>query len=318
MTVVIYRSSDASAPQLSGTAGDLIAVLDGCLVNGYGAKSAAGWAKSFTATNKGVYRQGTGSLLGYLDVDDSGPGGGGAKEARMRAYDVMTAIATGTNPFPTVAQQANGLVIRKSVTADATARPWIIIADHRTFYMFVLTGDTAGVHYCWMFGEYYTYKTSDLGRNIIIGRTTAAENNATTSSSFDGFDQSGYVGGSVAGHYLNRDVTGAAGAITAAKLADWELTNNGTASMIGILQFTNPADQRIYLAPIRVSCTSPANTLRGRMRGIWFYGHPITTVSNGDTFSGVGELAGKTFEIIKQTGNACVICMETSSTWDTN
>lgn len=36
MTVRVYRSTDFGAPQLSGEVGKLIAVLDACLVNGYG------------------------------------------------------------------------------------------------------------------------------------------------------------------------------------------------------------------------------------------------------------------------------------------
>ena len=37
----IYRSTDASAPVLTGEVGKLVDLLDACLVNGYGAKSAA-------------------------------------------------------------------------------------------------------------------------------------------------------------------------------------------------------------------------------------------------------------------------------------
>lgn len=39
MTVRIFRSTDYNAPTLSGTAGDLITVLDACLVNGYGSQT---------------------------------------------------------------------------------------------------------------------------------------------------------------------------------------------------------------------------------------------------------------------------------------
>lgn len=40
-TVCLYQSTDSGAPALSGTAGTLIAVLDACLVTGYGAVTAA-------------------------------------------------------------------------------------------------------------------------------------------------------------------------------------------------------------------------------------------------------------------------------------
>jgi hypothetical protein len=43
MTVRIYRSTDGSAPVLTGQAGKLTDLLDAILVNGYGSKTAAGW-----------------------------------------------------------------------------------------------------------------------------------------------------------------------------------------------------------------------------------------------------------------------------------
>ena len=42
MPWTVYRSDDAGAPNLTGAAGSLIAILDAVLVNGYGAKPAAG------------------------------------------------------------------------------------------------------------------------------------------------------------------------------------------------------------------------------------------------------------------------------------
>ena len=51
----VYRSDDASAPVITGTAGDLVMALDAILVNGYGAKSAAGWTIAYTGANKRAY-----------------------------------------------------------------------------------------------------------------------------------------------------------------------------------------------------------------------------------------------------------------------
>ncbi len=66
MTVTVYRSTDASAPQLSGTAGSLAAILDGCLVTGYGSKPAAGWTTAFTSGDLRSYRQGIFSVVGVI------------------------------------------------------------------------------------------------------------------------------------------------------------------------------------------------------------------------------------------------------------
>jgi hypothetical protein len=59
MTVRVYRSTDASAPVLTGQVGSLTALLDAILVNGYGALTAAGWTIAQTTTNKRGYKQNT-------------------------------------------------------------------------------------------------------------------------------------------------------------------------------------------------------------------------------------------------------------------
>ena len=74
MAVTLYRSSDGSAPgAYSNTVSSLITILDACLVNGYGAKVAAGWTKAFTGTNKAAYRNSTTppSTGFYFRVDDT-------------------------------------------------------------------------------------------------------------------------------------------------------------------------------------------------------------------------------------------------------
>lgn len=63
MTVRVYRSTDFSAPQLSGQVGTLLAVLDACLVNGFGANTITSLTQSggvATATTN-VPHQFTGS-----------------------------------------------------------------------------------------------------------------------------------------------------------------------------------------------------------------------------------------------------------------
>src|SRR4029077_17944641 len=159
---------------LSGTAGDLVNVLDKCLVAGYGSKTGAGWSKPFTGTNAAVFRQGAGNQM-YLDVNDNSPGAATAQEARVRGYETMSAVATGTGPFPTVAQSANGLFVRKSAAASGTARVWCVIADDRTFYLLIQSGDVAGQWYGVAFGDYYSFVTgTDNYRTMIIARNLEA------------------------------------------------------------------------------------------------------------------------------------------------
>src|SRR5574337_1832659 len=212
-TVVYFHSAMTGAPSLAGQAGTLIAVLDACLVNGFGAgtvdavvisggvatvtRSAghsfevgtvalisgatvsggsingrqrvlavtsstwtfdatgladqsatgtitaklapAGWTKPFSGTNLAAYKgdvTGTGCLL---RVDDTG-----GTVGRVVGYESMTDVNTGSGPFPTSTQISGGGSLGKSSTADATARPWMIFADDRTFYICVNWSVAAG------------------------------------------------------------------------------------------------------------------------------------------------------------------------------
>jgi len=318
MATTIYRSTDSSAPTLSGTAGDLIALLDACLVTGYGAKAAAGWSKPYTGTNTAVFRYGSG-LQHYLDVDDNAPGAGTGKEARVRGYETMTAVATGTNPFPTTAQATNGIFVRKSTTADATTRPWLLAADERTFYLFVQTGDSAGTYYSMGFGEFYSFVTSDPGRSVIIARGT--ENSAV--ATVEGLERLSTGLGTSAlnasgSKFLARAYTGAVGSVSS-----WSIiADSGLITAVigaGSMDYTNPADNRSYSSPVRVTETSGAATgnVRGRLRGLRAWHHAITAASDGDTIPGAVDLAGREFLVVKQSPGAGLWLIETTD-WEMN
>lgn len=318
MAVTVYRSSDASAPVLDGQVGSLINLLDKCLVAGYGAKSAAGWTKPYTGTNLAAFRQGGGNQF-YLRVNDAGPGSDGAQEARVVGYEVMSAISTGTDLFPTVAQAANGQFVRKSAAADATTRTWIVIADNRTFYLFIFSGDSANVCCGYMFGDVYSVLSGDGYRTMLIARSTEASAAAAQDKldTLTGPGNSPY--GTVGGHWMARGYTGLGGAVNFGKVSSHELSNTAAVGQ-GQMGFPNPTDGGIYVARVYLqeATTSSLNSRRGWLRGFWHQGHAIANYVNGDTFTGVGDLAGKTFLIIKATGNTGVYCMEISDTWDTS
>lgn len=144
----VYKSSDPGAPQLTGQAGSMVALLDAVLVDGYGVgagfKAAAGWTREFSGTNKRVYRNnrlmGSG---GYLRVDDA------ATDPRIcwvRAYESMTSVDAGTGPSPTPAQRVDGLLWYKSSVANATTRVWEAIATDQAVYLFVAVYPQAGTY----------------------------------------------------------------------------------------------------------------------------------------------------------------------------
>jgi hypothetical protein len=302
MAWTIYRSSDASAPALDGQAGSLITVLDGVLVTGYGTQPAAGWTKDYTGTNKATFRNGAGATSRkYYRVQDDGPGAGTTKEARIRGFDTMSDVDTGTNEFPTAAQQANAggsLVVRKSAAATSTTRTWMIAADDKTAILFIQSGDTAGRWFVTYFGETFSYKSADAQCAALIGRTT--ENVTTLYEVICWHIASTTAGLSTvaAGHFMAGSVSGV-GSVTCGKWSHpGAIVLASGSDVAGQLAYPNPADSGLILTPLFLYTTGTI-TLRGKLRGLFLPLHGSSNWTDGDTFSGTGSYAGRTFLIVE-------------------
>lgn len=317
----VYKSTDASAPTLNGTTDSLCALLQACLVDGYGAKAAAGWTAAFDGASKTAFRQGAGSMF-YLRVQDDGPGAGTFKEARIIGYETMSDVDTGTGPFPTAAQMANGLFVRKSVAADATARDWIVVADDITVYVFIKSEVAVGVAGAWLafaFGDFYSVVNADAYNCMISGRTT--ENSTSTANSVDRFAllQAAIGPGAGVGFYVARSYLGTGGSVLMTRTSNSNLLGSSTA-LLGTIPYPNPSDGGMYISKVWIgdNTTAPANSIRGWIRGFWQFMHAIASVADQDTVSGTGDFAGKTFLFIKEAASSGVYMIETSNTLDTN
>lgn len=91
-----------------------------------------GWTRAFNSgTTTAAYRQGGGAAhKRFLRVYDGNTSS--SSYFYLRAYENMTAISTGTGPFPTTAEKAgNGADI---YCGNSPARPWIIVGTPRAFY----------------------------------------------------------------------------------------------------------------------------------------------------------------------------------------
>lgn len=313
MAVTVYRWDDASAPALSATNGALISVLDACLVDGYGAKAAAGWSKAYSGTNKAAYRQGTGGNGHYLRIDNSTSN----TYPRWRGYETMSDVDTGTGPFPTDAQVSGGLYGVTSSTNDGTARPWVLIADAKRFYLYAGYNDSTGTGLgstaykpLFFFGNILTLRPADAYHTLIVAHATAAAtvNNFGTISS---------TGAAIAGHYLARinDQTGTS--LACSKASD-QRAETHTALGTANVTYPDPVTGGILLAPVFV--IEPSGYLtRGILPGLW---NPLHTLPGnpGDVFSGTttGGLNGKSFLLLdcasaSTRGRAA---LETSDTWE--
>lgn len=93
-----------------------------------------GWGKAFSGANKAAYRSSdvTGSRF-YLRLDDTD-----AQIGRVRGFETMSDVDTGTGGFPLAAQIPNGnpnLVWGKSWSAGSTPVPWTVIGDSKMFFI---------------------------------------------------------------------------------------------------------------------------------------------------------------------------------------
>ena len=324
MTVTVYRSTDASAPTLSGTAGSLLTVLDAVLVNGYGSKAAAGWSIAYTGTNKRTYTMGSGGTGSSLYIDDTGPGAGSYREARVAGFYTVTGLGAGTLQFPSTAScpiSGGYVAIRKSTTADSTARAWTIVADQNRFHMFLESGDViqTGMElaYPFFFGDIFAYGPTDVWNCLIMGRNIENSGGAN----YDGygccdFGNGGLSSGNVAvGNYMPSSWTGAGSAQWVGKYVDLasfcfgqsQLNgqassptasyNNcqmgiGTSAFPGNFPYPNSPDGAGWLAQVRVG--QPA-FFRGYVPGMYcsMHSHPY---NHNDVFTATGgQYSGKTF-----------------------
>jgi hypothetical protein len=265
-------------------------------------RAPAGWTKPFSGANKAAYRQGGGNQR-YLRVVDDGTGS--ATYARVVGYEGMSDVDTGTAAFPTDTQFSGGLYWSKSNAADATTRPWVILATDKALYLLINANNasTGLSSFGGAFVDFLSYKPGDTYNTLIIGGlSTATTNNNTL-----------YQGTSipyvVSGHYVARSYTQLGGSIGIGKHSD--IVKGATSIGAGSLTYPNPVDGGLYLAPVYLH---EPYTVRGALPGVWSPLH-LKPLNHLDTFSGGGALAGRSFLAFNMYSNAQVF-LEISNTWD--
>lgn len=323
-----YSSSDASGPgTISGVVGALLTILDACLVNGYSGKTAAGWTKPFAnTTNFGCYKQGAGAGYTLYVNDNAVVTAENADMVGWKALSAMTSpVGVGTGQFPLPAQSiTTGKVIcRKSATASATARAWTLFADSSTFYLFILTGDTAATYSSFMFGDIFSlWGNTDANRCMIIGLNGEVTTAPTLISGGVARSSNPLVTNGQQGPFLADNFAGTSGSQQAYPCGDTSKngtllnTSGGGAATNGALPTPNSSDNSYYLSPMWVMDSTWLQ--RGRLRGFYHLCHPNANFSDGMTFSGANDFAGKTFVVLVSDYSGGLICVETSNTLETN
>lgn len=288
MTIYIKRSTDGGAPALAAAAGSMITLLDYLLV------TTMGWTKPYTGTNLAAYRQPAGTNQYYLRVDDTS-----TTTARIVGYETMSDVNTGTGPFPTAAQVSGGAYLEKGAAA-----PWKMFSDGKIFYLFI---KPAANTFVTAFGDPVSYKAADAFHTLIIAQAAAGQtviNFAALSATM----------GVNTGHYVARPYTQVGTSKQVGKFSDAPRIGSTTMGSAGST-YPNPIEGSLVQAPVWISEGTVAEGTRALLPGVWCpcHDHPLT---DGDTFSGTGILAGRTFEAVDLQAVGAQQCfIETSDTW---
>ena len=133
--VTVFRHDDTGAPQLSADRkpSEILAILQACLVDGYGTKTALGWTKEFedAASFKVAYRNnvtagGTGGYVQFWSIDGTD---GNGKLVNARSALGMTGIDVFVKPSHKTATQAT----------NAGWTGWTLIGTPTAFYFIITT-----------------------------------------------------------------------------------------------------------------------------------------------------------------------------------
>ncbi|TDF32982.1 hypothetical protein EZI45_02580 [Delftia tsuruhatensis] len=215
--------------------------------------AALGWAKPFSGTNQAVYRSTDPQSLGmYLYVDDRT-----TTAASMRGYESMSAIDTGSSPFPTVAQRADGCWWAKSGTANATATRWLVVGDSRFFVdntapatSSTATSTAGGTR---AFGDLLALRrTGDAYACLLCGGTsqgnvTAGPNNGSLDTASSNW------------YFLPRAMTGLGGSVAPELRSYAGSVNAGSGADSGLGIFPSDVDGELKLSQLYLN-NAPGNT----------------------------------------------------------
>ena len=215
------------------------------------------------------------------------------REARLTGYETMSAVSSGTGPFPTAAQVDGGAFLAKSISADAVARPWIFFGDEKIFYLAIDYHPSYG-HQTYFFGEPVGFRTPDP-YNTVLGASSGSV--AVYSGYFygsidrigNGQSPAGFSGGD---NIVPRAPNGlgtarSSGRTTACGFGAGESGTNPA------VQYPNPADNALVFADILMLSDQ---SLRARYPGVYWVPQQLNgAFAARDIVVGSGAFSGKTF-----------------------
>lgn len=371
-SVKFFHSAMPGAPAASGVVGSLIAILDACLVDGWGSKTLtslavsggiatatfsggvgpfetdsvvliagvtggltalngeqkvlsasatqvtfataasdgtasgtitmkiapAGWTKQYTGTNKAVYKSSDPAATGMLlRVDHNTQ----AARAELRGYETMSDVDTGTNRFPSSAQNGAGLWLHTNYQAGASTNPWLVIADSRIFYIGIALYSANNVAQYNMreaaFGDFLSDKSPDPYAALLCAPSdTPTSNIGKLSKTSTAFATSVHSAAPREYNGIGSSVP-LARLLSALELNDYE---SGSASNFGGA-YPNPTNNGLILTKLGLHSGSAGNHWRrGQVPGMYYMlQNSRAAFVSRDTVAGNGPLAGRKLMAMK-------------------
>lgn len=282
MAITLYRSTDASAPELTNVAGSAITVLDACLVTGYGAKAGAGFTKHASSTaTVAAFKSGEVTSTGHwLVVTDTGT----VSITELFGVESLTDITTFTGRFPLFSQTRQTGTNKSN---SATPAPWFVLTDGFIFYF--------GSHYQnderlyqWAFGDIVSFKVADAYHSLLIGQGSNIGLSRVTN--FTGLTS----------HYMPRSYTQSGSSIVVGANSQ---TIGETRSGSSTSSFIYPSqiDNGLIVSPVYITESAPISSIRGLLPGIYHSPQKLYgSIDNYTEFTGIVGLTGKTLMYVNQ------------------
>lgn len=248
-----------------------------------------GWEELFPGTpNKGVFRSTDPQSPGFCWwIDDSG-----TQRARVRGYESMTDIDTGTGPFPTNAQINGGGYFHKSGVANSNAVPYKLAADGRFLIAALAPNAVIGSAYLAAplmgFGDLLpkapggdTYATAIAVRGDTVGGTDGSFN---------------YRRSNASAVYCARSLTGFGGAQAVeceAYVSSGSNVVSGADTKLGA--FPSSVDGELKYCRRFVSTGANSYTPRAEIPGVLHVPQTgvASLIQDGDRLQGSGNMAGR-------------------------
>jgi hypothetical protein len=304
----VIRISGASPPALNGdwrvtvTSGTAFTFattgIDNQTATGtISAKRApAGFEKAFTGTSLAAYRSlDIESTRCYLRVDDT-PN----YSAAAVGYESMSDIDTGAGAFPATSNYGIG----RSLSTDSTARPWVLIADGRLFYLHV-DYNSGGFYFTMAaFGDALSNLTTDA-YHCVLARSAGGAGGTTLSQ---GGTNSGLFNRNTATIALPRSYTQIGVAITAF-LESTFVTTWGNSS----IAYPDAVANQFIAAPILLFETTAR--FRGMMPGMYAPLNNFTSAIHKTVISAIPALPGRELILLAGQNAGGAVAFDLTGPW---